>query len=345
MMKDKFPEYYRPSGDDLRTLFNSCIFVFDTNALLDIFRLGESYAKKVLELIRKYHDRIVIPFQVAKEYHKNYLETICRELASGNNAIKSLDVDAYCLIGKEFIEKLPRSIQKDFVKDINSIFNRYQKNVQAQNEYLKTQMDSGELFCEISELLSTTLNVGFTEDEISEIQKEGKSRYENKIPPGYLDKNKDDNLYGDLIIWKEILKISKDRKRSIIFISRDLKKDWISEYSGIKCGPRIELLHEFQQNSPGKIFYIYTLDRFINYANEEQKSLQKKDLDNISSILSVQVTTTEESPKNAESPSALVGKIAEKPAEYKTHVTNETNNTDEVRHKANFVTPEFKKNA
>lgn len=43
------------------------------------------------------------------------------------------------------------------------------------------------------------------------------------------------------------------RKRAICyFISRDLKKDWITEYSGIRCGPRIELLHEFHETSPGK---------------------------------------------------------------------------------------------
>ena len=142
-MKDKFPEYYRPSGEELRCLFNSCIFVFDTNALLDIFRLGESYATKVLELIRKYHDRIVIPYNVA-----------------------------------EFIEKLPRSIQKDFAKDINNVLVRFQKNVQAQNEYLKKQKDSGELFSEISELLSSTLHTGFSEEEIGKIVQEGKERYE-----------------------------------------------------------------------------------------------------------------------------------------------------------------------
>lgn len=341
-MKDKFPEYYRPSGEELRCLFNSCIFVFDTNALLDIFRLGESYATKVLELIRKYHDRIVIPYHVAKEYHKNYLETICRELASGNNALKSLDIDAYKLIGNEFIEKLPRSIQKDFAKDINNVLVRFQKNVQAQNEYLKKQKDSGELFSEISELLSSTLHTGFSEEEIGKIVQEGKERYENNIPPGYMDKNKVDNIYGDLIIWKEILAISKEKEQFVIFISRDLKKDWITEYSGIRCGPRIELLHEFHETSPGKIFYIYTLDRFINYANDEQKSLQKKDLDNISSILSVHVNAVEESPKNADSPVGMVGvkKLGGK-TDYKTHEAI-IDTLDQDSMKANKATDEIK---
>ena len=53
---------------------------------------------------------------------------------------------------------------------------------------------------------------------------EGNDRYEKKIPPGYKDAIKksgilDNNAYGDLIVWKEILRFSKKEKKNIIYVT------------------------------------------------------------------------------------------------------------------------------
>ena len=88
---------------------------------------------------------------------------------------------------------------------------------------------------------------------------------------------KDSNKYGDFIIWKEMLRFAKEKSCSIIFVSRDLKKDWFQVLHGMTCGPCQELLEEFKLYSPKGDFHIYTLDQVISFANEGDKVLNKND--------------------------------------------------------------------
>lgn len=285
-MKSKFPEYYRPNSEELSSLFDECLFVFDTNALLDIFRLGEDLAKKVIDLIKAFHDRIVIPYHVAEEFHKDYLEAICSELAIGREAVRLLDnTKSTQLFDKEFIGKIPRCFRKDLLKEIDAVLVKY-KNLQSKrNDYLNKQKETGELLRSIADLLGDVMLAGFTDAEIEKISKEGAERYSSEIPPGYKDKEKIVNKYGDFIIWKEILKVAREKQKSVIFISNDLKEDWIEIKYGMRCGPRIELIREFQREVQGKTFYSYTLERFISYANEKKQSLKNKEMEFIKVIL------------------------------------------------------------
>ena len=89
-MQSKFPSYYLLTSSEKKALFNdtSCYFVFDTNALLDLYRLGKDKMDKVLELIDKYIDRIVIPYHVAEEYHCEMLNVITNQISSCSNVIR-----------------------------------------------------------------------------------------------------------------------------------------------------------------------------------------------------------------------------------------------------------------
>ena len=60
------------------------------------------------------------------------------------------------------------------------------------------------------------------------ICKEGAFRYANQIPPGYKDAETKEGIrqYGDLIIWKEILRYASQKKCDVIFVTNDAKPDW-----------------------------------------------------------------------------------------------------------------------
>ena len=61
-----------------------------------------------------------------------------------------------------------------------------------------------------------------------EIIKEGELRYRSKIPPGYKDQGSKEgiSIYGDLILWKQIIAHAKKVKKPIILIINDIKEDW-----------------------------------------------------------------------------------------------------------------------
>jgi len=78
-----------------------------------------------------------------------------------------------------------------------------------------------------------------------QIIKEGSFRYTNSTPPGYKDKNDKVGfqMYGDLILWKQIIHYAKEQKKPIIFVTNDNKDDWWS-FDKDKNAPRSELIME-----------------------------------------------------------------------------------------------------
>lgn len=286
-MKNKFPTYYRPSADMKKELFNDndCYFVFDTNALLDLYRLGKDTTDKVLSLIEKYKSRIVIPYHVAEEYHTELLNVITKRIASYNDLINNQNQEQAlsALCGTFKLNELP-SIKEKLKNLLGDPLKNFFEEVKEERDYLKEQFQSWSLQDKISDSLGDMVLDSFTEEEIKTIETEGEKRYEHKIPPGYKDINKDSNKYGDLIIWKEILRFAKSKNCSIIFISRDLKEDWILRCNGMDCGPKQELIEEFRKESKGS-FITCTLDKFLEYANKEQGVMNNEDLEKAMKML------------------------------------------------------------
>jgi len=83
------------------------------------------------------------------------------------------------------------------------------------------------------------------------------------MPPGFMDTNKDKKggfLYGDLIIWKEIIAFAHKNKKDILFVTNDTKKDW---FENDLFHPKLieEFKKETKQNIIGisaKTFYEHT---------------------------------------------------------------------------------------
>lgn len=95
-----------------------------------------------------------------------------------------------------------------------------------------------------------------------------------KIPPGFKDNSKNINKYGDLIIWKELIKKAKFENKSFILIIDDLKEDWWLRLQGKTISPRQELSQELY-NDTQQLFYLYTPDRFLEFAGKSENVKQE----------------------------------------------------------------------
>ena len=285
-----FPCYYIPTPIELQKLFDDSYFIFDTNVLLDIYRLGPDHSNKVLKLIQYYSDKIKVPYHVAEEYHDNLVPTLVNHIEKLKKAIAQLDFDKFSAIVSNYLkDNLPNTTINEFTNRLKPNLKRFQRTLHVQKDFLNNELSECALQRRLSELLSPLLLKPFTEAEITAIETDGLTRYQAAIPPGYKDAQKSSNQYGDLIIWKEILKFAKENNTSVIFISRDVKEDWFYEIHGRKLGPRIELLKEFHMNLPSKSFYIYTMDAFIRYANEHMegdKLFSEQEMDSVIDMLS-----------------------------------------------------------
>lgn len=132
----------------------------------------------------------------------------------------------------------------------------------------------------------------FSDEELIKIYKEGETRYKNKIPPGYEDKKPTNDKYGDLIIWKEIMKYSSEKQKNIIFVTNDKKNDWFDNNY-----PRRELIREFYENTSGKNIYIINLKTF---SSESNKFLDSNVGNSKLERLSIAMTSVEEVEQSSE---------------------------------------------
>jgi len=83
------------------------------------------------------------------------------------------------------------------------------------------------------------------------------------------NKIKYNRIYGDFLIWKQILSHSKTNSiENVIFITNDNKEDWWHIHEGKTISPRVELIEEALNEAKIKIFHMYNLNNFIKHAKQ-----------------------------------------------------------------------------
>lgn len=298
-------------------LWNNAIFVFDSSSLLDLYFVPKNSREKIYEeIFKKLENRLWLPFHVQYEYLKNREKIIIKPISEKYNPIKTKIQTIGSSIKNEISKKIdeisrethkddkhPHIEQKeieDFKKNIEiftSEFKKFEENIIANITNIETEIKNVESDDDVLKSLETYFEIGreFSFEEILEITKEGKHRYEFKIPPGYGDFYKKEKIgtqiFGDLIIWKQILEYSKEKKLPIIFITNDIKKDNDWCHLDLKAtedriySPREELIKEIKDYSDVD-FWMYNLPQFLFNSNKYVKSTIKEEtIQNISQFL------------------------------------------------------------
>ncbi len=278
-MKDLFPGYYRPSEEDFSGLWKNCVFILDTNVLLNLYRYSEESRNDFLKVLYKIETRLWIPHQVALEFQENRTKVI-EEQEKKFDSIKKILEDNQSRITRE-LHNFPSVNHETLIDKISQLFGEFLEEIKPletkqlksnEPDYIRDVVDS---------LFKGKIGEPPTQLELESIEKEGEKRYKIKYPPGFKDeqskKKKAPYLcngmsfkreYGDLILWKEILKEVEIRNwKQIIFVTDDGKEDWWREEQGKTIGARPELVEEICK-AGASIFYMYTPERFLKYAKE-----------------------------------------------------------------------------
>lgn len=270
-MKSHFSQYYRISTNDLLGKFEDCVFVFDACALLDIFRLKQDLVDDIFKVIDHYKDQIRIPYHAASECFKDINVVLTKQIDNINASKKSFD---------DFSQTFQAQRNYPYITDeasklLASLKEQIEKDFSSQTKYIENQLIYGSHQNKLFNLLEGKVLKPFSPEEISAIEKEGELRYSEKIPPGWKDASKGDNRYGDLINWKEILRFAKESGKSIIYVSNDVKEDWVANVKGKKIGVLPQLLKEFYTTvgNSDQLFHVYTLDRFLAFINDHDKDV------------------------------------------------------------------------
>jgi hypothetical protein len=303
-MNNLFPGYYRPSDDDLKSLWETGLFVFDTNVLLNLYSYPNEARDIFLSVLHKVAERSWIPYQVALEFHRNRFSRI----KQSNKAVNEL---------REKVRIAGNQIEKDF-RDIefekrNTGIVDLSDRLQAVHDAYTKLEDALNLACDRLPSVSLEDPIGqqvasifknrigsppIDQAELDTLVSDGSERYEQKIPPGFGDSAKGETYrdkgllyhgkFGDLILWRQFIShVGASEKRDVIFITGDRKPDWWLTDAGQVLGPLPELVQEFRTKSGATRFWMYSADQFLKYALE---FLQAKEV-TLETIAQVKETT------------------------------------------------------
>jgi hypothetical protein len=75
------------------------------------------------------------------------------------------------------------------------------------------------------------------------LKEAGGARYSHDVPPGYEDRRKGLNRYGDLLFWQDVVAHARRRKAArVIVLTRDRKEDWYGSAPEPEVGPALRRL-------------------------------------------------------------------------------------------------------
>jgi hypothetical protein len=76
-----------------------------------------------------------------------------------------------------------------------------------------------------------------------QLKEAGGARYAHDVPPGYEDRRKGLNRYGDLLFWQDVVADARRRiARRVIVLTRDRKEDWYVSAPAPEVGPALRRL-------------------------------------------------------------------------------------------------------
>lgn len=209
-MKSMFSGFYTPTEKEFEALWNECLFVFDTNTLLNLYRYSKESRDLLLKVMEKIKDRMWIPHQVALEYHKHMFDVIYEQENEYVRTIEKISSTVSSL-EKELKELRHSNIN---VESIISHLNNAKIKIQNDLEEQKlTHPNLNSIKEQINELFGERVGREYTQEQLDKIFTEGEQRYSEKIPPGFMDlkekqtkitinnKIKYKDEYGDLVYW------------------------------------------------------------------------------------------------------------------------------------------------
>jgi hypothetical protein len=268
-MKKTFREYHQYSEEEFKKLWGECIFVFDTNTLLNMYRYRRETVDKYFEVLSelKNNKKLWIPHQVGYGFFENRISVISDYEKSYDEILTTLNST------KDSIDKKYKNhpfldweeLKSKIDKGLESVIKDISKKKQSHPKLL----DKDDILAKINKLFDSCVGECYDDKKLAEIKKDGEIRYSKKIPPGFKDLKKDDDKkFGDLILWKQIIDKAKDIKKPVVFISGDVKEDWWLEKDGKRIMPLPALKKEIFDEA-GVDFHIYTADRFLEYYQQE----------------------------------------------------------------------------
>lgn len=280
MRLDPFIREYRPFMDDLVGVLESerTRFYLDTSLLMWLIRVGSAARAEFLDWCRSRPDCSVrIPVWAAHELHRHLIRSTIRTNVSKTVSEMERKLDEFVRLASERADEEAcqlsgYSSRQVYISEVEQAFAKMRglSKVVANVQQMDSVVDDVIAFVN-DHMLDTDIN-----SIIRSLGPTGEFRYSHLMPPGYHDK-KDENRFGDLVIWEELLEDIRveagTEQLNGVLISRDEKTDWVSSAPLIQADDKPPqksnrdldldvtlahplLVHEFVRRARGDSLYV-----------------------------------------------------------------------------------------
>ncbi|HYP31344.1 MAG TPA: PIN domain-containing protein [Burkholderiaceae bacterium] len=275
-MRSQFAWYFRVDSAAIAKIWKDGILTVDANVLLDLYRYHQGTRDSLLAGLAAFKGRLWLSNQSAQEFFRNRARVIVGANSGFKAATEEIEnlrkASAKSLAQLRSNRILPEEPIQKLSDSLDSVLTAVSVAIdKAQSEFPKyLEQDSDPILQTILAYFDAAVGAPFDEERLKGLKAEAERRKKAKVPPGYLDDDKDgDRPYGDFFLWQQILDHAKSAGRPIIFVTSERKEDWWERPSGVTVGPRSELLKEAHEVAGQKVL-IYQTDRFLQYSAERE---------------------------------------------------------------------------
>ncbi len=258
-MEEIYAGYFPKSKDQIKALWSDALFSFDANILLRLYERSDSSCNQILNTIDKLNNRVFLTHQAGLEYIRNRIGVISTQASRYSDSLNKLSG----IVKKANAEDQPPFFSSGVNRALNNLLKRVEKESCEKIKLTEEKIQNDPIYDELGRIFKDKIGKGYNAEQLKKLYIQGEERFQNKIPPGFKDQNKEDNTqYGDFIIWHQIIDKAKETRKPIIFVTNDLKPDWWWIIKGKMFGPRPELTGEIKREA-NVDFYMYGLDQFL----------------------------------------------------------------------------------
>ncbi|GAA2577030.1 hypothetical protein GCM10010304_17350 [Streptomyces roseoviolaceus] len=269
-----YEEFWRKPQKFVDEAIKTSTVVLDANAILNLYRMKPSARNEYLRVLQKIADRVWIPRQVADEFHANRLSAVDSHVNSlkGKYGKVCEAAEGLRTTLRDFfrLHSLADGRSTDYLeplnKSISGIVDSVKREVEEYDLKSSNLLSGDSILEHLAVLFDGKVGVGVPAGERNGLMEKALQRGNQEIPPGYKDvQKKGEGGVGDYFIWWEMIEHAKVVKKDVLFISTDVKPDWVREQCGFDIGPRPELVREMQDLAGVKYHHL-TLAVFLSRA-------------------------------------------------------------------------------
>ncbi len=271
-MQTKFGWYLahtRPAIDDI---WQQATLTVDTNVLLDLYRYHTSTCESMLKALESFDGRVWVPNQVASEFFQNRKRVIASsekmfaEAGAGLEDIEKSVANGIAKLGSYRL--VPRATLEELARASSEAVRASRASLEEARAQHPDYLNEDPVLDRLLKLFDGKVGPAPTSEDRAKLLEEGRRRYDEQIPPGYMDDSKEgDRKFGDFLLWSEVLELGSKSNVPVILVTSERKEDWWERVSGKTLGPRLELLEEFWE-AAGQPILIYQTENFLRIANE-----------------------------------------------------------------------------